>query len=156
MRPIEIHGYKFKLAGRTEVTNKSVEQVENLKTRLFFDKIDFEKIFAHEEAADRKKTNETEDHEIFGDLLDDSNEFVTILRLVEGDSFSNSINGAILTTGKVYEELTNLPRLVLMELIKESEKEIGKEADFIKTFNMNMSIQPLSLLSGLQQMFGIT
>jgi hypothetical protein len=154
MRPVEIEGVKFTLASKKEVTNVSAERVENLTSRLFFDKIDLAQILMTNETGDKKKKKGDENKEIFATLMEDKNAFVNLLRVMSTDTTLQSMMGVMLTTGLDYDELHLLPRLVLPELIKESEKEIGTVEDFTKTFNLNMSINPIDLLNNLQSIFG--
>jgi hypothetical protein len=154
MRSVEIEGLNFTLASKKEVTNVSAERVENLTSRLFFDKIDLAQILMTNEAGDKKKKKGDENQEIFATLMEDKNAFVNLLRVMSTDTTLQSMMGVMLTTGMDYDELHLLPRLVLPELIKESEKEIGTVEDFTKTFNLNMSINPIDLLNNLQAIFG--
>jgi hypothetical protein len=147
MRTVEIDGANFTLASKKEVTNVSAERVENLTSRLFFDKIDLAQILMGNKKGDENK-------EIFATLMEDKNAFVNLLRVMSTDTTLQSMMGVMLTTGLDYDELHILPRLVLPELIKESEKEIGTVEDFTKTFNLNMSINPIDLLNNLQAIFG--
>ncbi len=154
MRTVEIDGANFTLASKKEVTNVSAERVENLTSRLFFDKIDLAQILMGTEAGDKKNKKGDENKEIFATLMEDKNAFVNLLRVMSTDTTLQSMMGVMLTTGLDYDELHILPRLVLPELIKESEKEIGTVEDFTKTFNLNMSINPIDLLNNLQAIFG--
>lgn len=154
MRTVEIEGANFTLASKKEVTNVSAERVENLTSRLFFDKIDLAQILMGNEAGDKKNKKGDENKEIFATLMEDKNAFVNLLRVMSTDTTLQSMMGVMLTTGLDYDELHILPRLVLPELIKESEKEIGTVEDFTKTFNLNMSINPIDLLNNLQAIFG--
>jgi hypothetical protein len=154
MRSVEIEGLNFTLASKKEVTNVSAERVENLTSRLFFDKIDLAQILMTNETGDKKKKKGDENQEIFATLMEDKNAFVNLLRVMSTDTTLQSMMGVMLTTGMDYDELHLLPRLVLPELIKESEKEIGTVEDFTKTFNLNMSINPIDLLNNLQAIFG--
>jgi hypothetical protein len=154
MRSVEIEGLNFTLASKKEVTNVSAERVENLTSRLFFDKIDLAQILMSNEAGDKKKKKGDENKELFATLMEDKNAFVNLLRVMSTDTTLQALMGVMLTTGMDYDELHLLPRLVLPELIKESEKEIGTVEDFTKTFDLNMSINPIDLLNNLQAIFG--
>jgi hypothetical protein len=156
MRPIDIEGHLFELLGKKEITNISVERVENLISVLFFDKINIEKLLMSDDDKGKKNSKGKGNGDIFGGFMEDKNGFVTGLRVLEGDEFLKATTGPMLTTSMSYDELQTLPRLVLLELIKESEKEIGKPEDFYKTFNMNMSIKPIKLLNSLQGIFELS
>jgi hypothetical protein len=151
MRPVEIHGYTFELADKWEVTQESLERVENLIPRLFFAKINPAQFMTNSaKKGNAKKSEEDEINALFADLLEDPDKFVSFLRLMSGDKSIQSIMGAMLTTGKDYYELVKLPALVLRELIVESEKEIGTFVDFTATFNLNTSSNPLEMLGNIQ------
>lgn len=152
MRPIEIHGLKFELADKWEVTYESLERVENLIPRLFFAKIDPAQFMTEtKEGADKTKKSEGDEiNAVFANMLEDPDKFVQFLRLMSGDKTTQDIMGAMLTTGKDYYELIKLPALVLRELIVQSEKEIGAFVDFTKTFNLNTSSNPLDMLGSIQ------
>ena len=149
MRPIEIHGLHFKLANKWEVTTESLDRVENLIPRLFFAKINPAESFA-KDTGPKGKNKENEIDALFADLLKDPEKFVEFLRLMSGDKTIEVRKGVMLTTGMDYFELLKLPGLVLQELIKESEKEIGTVEDFTKAFNLNTSLNPLDMLNNLQ------
>lgn len=153
MRAVNIHGHEFQLANKWEVSTESIDRVDNLIPRLFFAKINPAKSFVNETSAKGKgksKNKENEIDELFADLLKDPEKFVEFLRLMSGDETIEVRKGVMLTTGMDYSELIKLPGLVLQELIEESEKEIGKPEDFIKAFNLNMSMNPLDMLNNLQ------
>ena len=151
MRLVNIHGQDFKLANKWEVTTESLDRVENLIPLLFFAKINPAESFAKDAPAkDKGKNKEKEIDALFENLLKDPEKFVEFLRLMSGDKTIEVRKGAMLTTGMHYDELIKLPGLVLAELIKESEKEIGKAEDFTKTFNLNTSLNPLDMLNNMQ------
>ena len=149
MRPIEIHGHHFKLANLWEVPTESIDRVENLIPRLFFAKINSAESFA-KETGPKGKNKKDEIDAVFADLLKDPEKFVEFLRLMSGDKTIEARKGVMLTTGMDYFELMKLPGLVLQELIKESEKEIGTVEDFTKAFNLNTSLNPLDMVNNLQ------
>jgi hypothetical protein len=153
MRSVNIHGQEFKLANKWEVSTESLDRVENLIPLLFFAKINPAESFAKEAPAKDKAKGNNKEKEIdalFENLLKDPEKFVEFLRLMSGDKTIEVRKGVMLTTGMHYDELIKLPGLVLSELIRESEKEIGKAEDFTKTFNLNTSLNPLDMLNNLQ------
>lgn len=149
MRTVNIHGSDFKIANKWEVSTESLDRVENLIPLLFFAKINPAQSLVEEGTA-KGKNKEKEIDALFDNLLKDPEKFVQFLRLMSGDKAIEVRKGVMLTTGMHYDELIKLPGLVLAELIKESEKEIGKAEDFSKTFNLNTSLNPLEMLNNLQ------
>jgi hypothetical protein len=144
MREINIHGLAFNLADKWEVTYESVERVENLIPKLFFARIN---PFSFE---NNQKDEDQSIDSVFEELIKDPEKFVGFLKLMTRTESIQRIMCVMLTTGKTYDELIQLPALILSELVKESEKEIGTLEDFTQTFNMNISSNPLELLNNLK------
>jgi hypothetical protein len=136
MRTIELDGYSFELRNKREVTNQACEYVEELVQRVFFDPLDLPSIFG----TKGKKSDEA----LTRELLKDKSRLFKLLRISQGENnFFEGLCGVILATNICdYELLTSkYPRATLIDLIKESEQEIGGFRDISAGFMLNIPLK---------------
>jgi len=145
MRKVTIDEAEYEMRGMREITHRACRRVELLIPTLFFDSLDMEKIIGDkaDEGIDEKR--------IFAQLLSSPEKLAEFIQMTEFDDAIKNIMAVMLTTDLDYEELTDLPQMTLMDLIKESKKEIGSYEDFTAGLGINIESNISSILGTMTE-----
>jgi len=146
MRKVTIDEAEYEIRGMREITHRACRRVELLIPTLFFDSLDMQKI------VDDKPNKGIDEKRIFAQLLSSPEKLAEFIQMTEFDDSMKDIMAVMLTTNMDYKELTDLPQMTLMELVKESKKEIGSYEDFTVGLGINIESSISSVLGTMTEM----